>query len=401
MPSNHTAHRPDPAAERTDLRIVWVSPSYGYRGDMMYFRGLFERFCQRFPATRIFYYPNAAYDTGGLPLVPDLIGWAIRRDRQVGGASYDAAVHVPSPGFLARLKAARPQVAITIEFTLAALATIALSRLGRGFAVVLLVEGDPAARGGSGNRLVLALKRWACRHADVIQTSNASGRRFLVETLGADPAKIRVAPYLTSCPPRPAAAPARDPERLHILFANSLTPRKGAAALLQALAMLKPEIARRVRLTVVGDGPERAALEAVAARLAGPVVSFVGAQPYAKLGEFLAAADVLAVPSHADYRSLAGFEGLAYGLALLASRHDGASKETLAGETTGFEIDPAEPDTIAAAITRLVDDEELLAAFKASSVKLFVSRFSYDRIVDELANSVFTAIMAQESTRSR
>ena len=52
--------------------------------------------------------------------------------------------------------------------------------------------------------LVAAKSSQECRRADAIQTSNVSGRQFLIEQLHADPAKIRVAPYLTSAPPRPA-----------------------------------------------------------------------------------------------------------------------------------------------------------------------------------------------------
>ncbi len=376
-----------------DLRVVWVSPSYGYGGDLLYFKGLFETFCVRFPATRIFVDPAVHYrEAAQLPLVPGLSGWLIDRNRLVGGAAYNAGVHIPSPRFAWQLIAARPQLAITIEFTLASLAAIALSSWGRGFAVLLLVEGDPAARGGSSNRLVLGLKRWACRRAHAIQTSNVSGRQFLIEQLHADPAKIRVAPYLTSAPPRPARAIARSDPRLHLLFANSLTPRKGAAALIAGIALLPPALARRIRLTIVGDGPERAELESAASHIDGTEVRFVGARAYASLGQYYADADVLAVPSHADYRSLAGFEGLAYGLALLASRHDGASAETLDGGATGFGIDPRDPATIADALRRLLEEPALLSRCQAAAAELFAERFSYERIVDSLAGSVQAAI---------
>lgn len=378
------------AADPDPVRITWVSPSYGYGGDLLYFRGLFEAFCRRFPATTVLVDRRVPYrDAAHLPLRPGLEGWLIGGERQVGSALYNAGVHVPYPALLRRLAASRPQVLIVIEFTLAALLAVAFARWRRGVAVLLLVESDPAGRGAGGNRWILALKRWACRRADAIQTCNAAGQRYLTETLRADPGKIRVAPYLTSCPPRPAepvSAPADG--RVRILFANSLTARKGADRLLAALALLPPEVADRVALTVVGDGPERPALEAMAAALPAIPIAFAGARPYAELGPFYAAADVLAVPSLADYRSLAGFEGLGHGLALLASSADGASAETLDGGRTGLAIDPEDPATIAAAITRLVTEPGLLARCRQNAAALFAERFSFERIAANLAASV-------------
>ncbi len=381
------------------LNVAWVSPSYGYGGDLLYFRGLFERFCVAFPATRIFYAPLVRFDDADhLPLDPGLTGWRIDRHRKVGKAMYDASIFLPSPRFAARLRAVRPDVVITIEFTAAALLAIALSAIGRGFAVVLLIEGDPAARGGSANPLIRAIKRLACRMADVIQTSNAAGYRFLTETLHADPGKIRIAPYLTSSPPRPEEIPTRPDGRLRLLFVNSLTSRKGARALLEAIDLLPPETATQVRLTIVGDGPERDRLQEQAARLGKVEIVFAGARRYTELGKFYADADVLAVPSEADYRSLAGFEGLAYGLALLASRNDGASVETLDGGSTGAAIDPADPQGIADAIARFVADRAYLTRCQANAQRLFEHRFSYQNIVENLAESVRIANQAHRST---
>ncbi len=380
-------------------RVVWVSPSYGYGGDMLYFKGLFTAFCQRFPDTTILTDPHIQYrDAEGLPLVPKLSGWIIKRYRQVGGASYDASIHFPSPRFVSHLLALRPDVAITIEFTLASLVTLALAGLSRRFAVLLLVESNPAARGGSTRGLAQSVKRWAVRRAAAIQTNNEAGRRFLIDTLNADPAKIRVAPYLTSCPPRPANPQAFPQDgRLHILFANSLTARKGLLALLEALALLPPQIAERISLTIVGDGPERPALEQRAAALPGPQITFVGAKPYAELGEYYGRAQILAVTSHADYRSLAGFEGLAYGLALLASTADGASTETLDGGRTGIAINPADPARIAAAISRFSEEPEFLAQCQANAKHLFEERFSFECITDNLATAIAAAQSAQKT----
>ncbi len=393
----------DAANHLADLRVIWISPSYGYGGNLLYFKGLFTAFCKRFPQTGIMVDPDVRYhDAEGIPFVPKLTGWVIKRTRQVGGASYDASVHIPSPRFVAQLRSLRPDAVVAIEFTLVSLVTLVLASFSKRFAVLLLVESNPAARGGKAHGLALTVKRWACKKADAIQTSNEAGRRFLIDQLLVDSKKIRVAPYLTSSPPRPAirSKPAQD-GKLRILFANSLTARKGAHALLEALALLPSAVAKRIDLTFVGDGPERASLERQAAILSGPQIRFVGAKPYSSLGEYYQQADVLAVPSLADYRSLAGFEGLSYGLALLASIADGASTETLDSGRAGIAIDPANPVSIADAIRRLAEQPEFLSSCQANAADLFERKFSFERITDSLADSLMAARTAFLAKKKR
>lgn len=389
-PTSSDKQPPVREPDLAELRVIWVSPSYGYGGDLLYFKGIFSAFCSRFPATQILVDPKVGYrEADLLPLKAGLEGWIIQRSRKVGDADYDASVHVPKPTFITRLLASRPDVVVTIEFTMVALAAVALARVTRKFPVLLLVESDPAARGGSLNPFVRAVKRWACRNVDIIQTCNEAGRKFLIETLEVAPEKVRVAPYLTSCPQRPIdPVPATPAGRLRILFANSLTLRKGAGTLLEALALLPGPIARRIAVTIVGDGPERVALEQQAAGLTDPPIAFVGAKPYSELGHWYANADVLVAPSHADYRSLSGFEGLGYGLALIASNADGASRETLDGGRTGIGVDPGDAAGIAAAIVRFVEDPQFLSECRSNAASLFNAHFSFEQIADNLSASL-------------
>jgi len=386
-------------ASRRDLRVLWVSSTYGYGDDMLYYAELLRQFCRCFPAARILTERAACYrDASDLPLDPVISGLVIPHRRRVGGADYDASVRIPWPSYPWRLWRRRPQAVVAIEFTALSLMTLAVASLLPGTARLLLVESDPAARGGGTSWPVLAVKRWACRRADVIQTNTVQGWRFLCERLGVPPQKVRLAPYLTSCPPRPEPLAQDRADRVRLLFVNGLTARKGAAQLLAALALLPDALRRRLSLRIVGDGPERPALEAAARGLGGIAITFSGAQPYRELGTFYAAADVLVIPSLADYRALAGFEGLAYGLALIGSIHDGASAETITHRGTGFAIDPLDPAAFAAAIARLVEDPQLLAGCRARSARLFQSTYSYPRIAANLAESIEAAWTARCGT---
>ena len=378
------------------LRVLWVSHGFGYNGDLMYFGEIFRALRRVMPGTTVAVDPQAGYPTdSGVTLVPLLrmMRRPITRTTP-DGQVYETEIAVPSPMLLPRLLRDRAHVFVTIEFTLPALVAIVARFVSRRKRLVLLVESDPAARGGSSNPLVLWIKRWAVRRADVIQTNNVKGRRYLVEDLRAPPERVRVAPYLTSRPPGPDTVldSASGTGPLRLLFANSLTARKGLAEFFDALALLDPAVRAQLSLTVVGDGPERTALEERAADLAmGERLRFAGRRPYAQLGPFYAAADVLVIPSLADYRSLAGFEGLGYGLVLVSSVHDGATEETVIEGETGFAVDPFDPATLAARIALLVADRERVMAMRANALALYRARFSMDVIATNLAQSIAAA----------
>lgn len=374
--------------------VVWVSQAFGYNGDLLYYGEIFQAFRELEPDTAVVVERGQDIrNPHALRLVPLLRMYKKKLRRMVDGQLYETFTRIPLPDLIVSLRRLKPRALIMIEFTpvalLSLLSALAMPRTAR----IHLVESDPTARGGSRNPVMLGLKRWMVRRMDVIQTNTEAGRRYLEQTLGADPARIRVAPYLSSHPPGPApsAPDASGPVRL--LFANSLTERKGMIHAIAALALCPDEVRRQIDLTIVGDGPERPRLEAAVADagLEGQV-HFAGRKTYDELGAYFAGADVLLVPSLVDYRSLAGFEGLSYSLALIASRFDGASLETVEEGVNGHAIDPADHDTLARILSDLVNDRERLAAYRRASGEIFARAYSIPRIAANLRDSVALAV---------
>jgi glycosyltransferase involved in cell wall biosynthesis len=118
---------------------------------------------------------------------------------------------------------------------------------------------------------------------------------FIAENLerrGVPATKIRVAYTGTTVGPPPVKWPD---DRQGILFVGRLVEKKGAADLLQAIAIL-PEDLRSTGLTVVGDGPLRQSLEYLARNL-GVRAEFVGAEDSARIRARMEAAAVFCVPS--------------------------------------------------------------------------------------------------------
>ncbi|MFW5642163.1 MAG: glycosyltransferase [Roseicyclus sp.] len=150
-----------------------------------------------------------------------------------------------------------------------------------------------------------------------------------------------------------AEGPARRGARL--AFVGRLVARKGAAILIEALARVR---ARGVpgELSVVGDGPERPALEALAAgRGLGSAIRFHGILDPAGVAAVLGDARMLAVPSFSEGLPVVIMEAMASGLPVVASAVDGIPELVRDGET-GTLVPPGDAEALAGAILALLAD---------------------------------------------
>jgi glycosyltransferase involved in cell wall biosynthesis len=133
-----------------------------------------------------------------------------------------------------------------------------------------------------------------------------------------------------------------------------LEPVKGQRVLLDAVARLRGE---ECLVLVVGDGPERAAVEAQAARLGlGARARFLGWRPDVPL--VLAAMDVFALPSENEGMGRALVEAMAAGLPAVASLIGGVPA-LVADGVTGLLVPPGDAGALARALERLLSDPPL------------------------------------------
>jgi glycosyltransferase involved in cell wall biosynthesis len=110
-----------------------------------------------------------------------------------------------------------------------------------------------------------------------------------------------------------------------IIFVGQLIRRKGVDVLLEALRPLFAEYAD-LRLTLVGDGVDRAALKAQAAACGfQDRIAFAGAMPAANVQARIAAADLLALPSRWDGWGMVVNEALSLSVPVAVSTQCGAS----------------------------------------------------------------------------
>lgn len=136
-----------------------------------------------------------------------------------------------------------------------------------------------------------------------------------------------------------------------VLAVGGLTERKNPLRLLQAFRQIRaarPD----ATLAFVGDGPLAASVRAGARRLQlDPAVLLPGALPNAAIVDWLAAADVLALPSLVEPLGIVALEALASGRPVAATRIGGAVEIIGDGGTS---VDPFDPASIADGVLRLL-----------------------------------------------
>jgi glycosyltransferase involved in cell wall biosynthesis len=134
-----------------------------------------------------------------------------------------------------------------------------------------------------------------------------------------------------------------DDPRLHLVFVGRLAPVKGLRVLIEAL--LARGDRDDVRLTIVGDGTERATLEAMAAPL-GEAVHFTGYQSQDEVAAILATADAFVLPSFAEGVPVVLMEALAANLPVIATRITGVP-ELVEDGVSGLLVSPGDADALA------------------------------------------------------
>ena len=219
---------------------------------------------------------------------------------------------------------------------------------------------------------------WAARHSDrvvAISSYTAGEIRELADV------PIEVIPYTTSLPdPGPAVPHEGGP----VLFVGRLVSRKGVDRLIKAFAGLEGT----PTLEVVGDGPERGRLEAMAHDLGvGDRVRFRGKVSAEALQASYARAAIVVLPSVRDARGdteglgVVLLEAMNHGTPVVASEIGGIP-DIVADGRSGLLVPPGDVAALANALRRLLEDRALAARLGAGGRERVREHFSWDVITD-------------------
>lgn len=179
---------------------------------------------------------------------------------------------------------------------------------------------------------------------------------------------------------RPKAGKAdRSERRPRIVVPRRLFSKNGVEFLVRALPGVRARVPD-VEVLVVGDGPERSALERLARELGvTDSVRFLGARPHAEMPRLLASSDLAVIPSLMEATSVAGLEAMACGVPVVASRVGGLPE--IIDDEVGRLVPPGDPDALAKAIVDLLRSPSRDALGKRARERV-VSRWSNARLVE-------------------
>lgn len=216
------------------------------------------------------------------------------------------------------------------------------------------------------------LDRWTLRRPDHVVTVCKPFAAHLARR-GANPAHLSViSNAIESKPPPDHDTLQRLREQMNlraddrvILAIGRLSPEKGHRHLIQAFGQLPSAAAARAHLVIVGDGPERANLEQQSAPLRDRV-HFAGHQQ--DVWPYYFIADVFALPSLTEGSPLVLFEALAANAAIVSTRVGGVP-ETITDGQSGLLVAPGDPAALAAAISRVLQDESLREKLRSGATQ--------------------------------
>ncbi len=220
------------------------------------------------------------------------------------------------------------------------------------------------------------------RDADVVWTHVAANRDAIAQ-LGVAPEKIHVAYRGVRVADleqvREAAAGERSP--LGLISVGRLVELKRMDALVGAFAQLRKRVPDAT-LTIVGDGPQRAALENLAERLGvARAVTFTGHLPHVEALRLVARATAFVLLSSTERLPNAVKEAMALGTICVVSDTPGIDELVRDGQT-GYVVDDVGATTVAGAIERVLTDSEDIARVRRAAELRIREAFDVEPTMD-------------------
>lgn len=239
-------------------------------------------------------------------------------------------------------------------------------------------------RGGLRVAFLRATRNWAVRSARHVLTPSAYLRELVVgwgipaERVSVSPNPAPEVPALRQLPPRQELRAELGLEGPTLAFAGRLMAAKALDVALSALAL-----APAVALVIVGDGPDRAALERQRDALAlGGRVRFLGGLSRDGVLRVFRAADAVLLSSRWENFPHVVVEALAVGTPVIASAVGGVPEVVRDGEN-GLLVPAGDPEALAVAIRRLLGDDELRARLAAAAAPS-VESYSAERLLGQI-----------------
>jgi glycosyltransferase involved in cell wall biosynthesis len=257
-------------------------------------------------------------------------------------------------------------------------------------------------------RVYNRLDRWSLPKADQLVTVCQAFARELTAATGVSVDRIVV--QHNSIRLRPAASDdavrdlrtrlrIADDERI-VLSIGRLSREKAHVDLISAFKLLRethPEI--KSKLVIVGEGPERAKLEA-GARPPGVQSDVIFTGQQSDVQPFYGVADVFVLPSHSEGSPNVLLEAMVAGVPIVAT-HVGGVPEIVETNQSALLVPPNHPRELADAITRVLIETDLAPRLTSHASGIVATRFSPDEYVRCLLATYVKTIRGRQEQNSQ
>ena len=221
----------------------------------------------------------------------------------------------------------------------------------------------PSLPEGIGETFLRAYLPNFCQAIDLV-VAPSPGMKQILQKLGVEshvevvPNGVDLGPFQVDVQPIDRSAFGFAPSDIILIYTGRLGPEKNLPFLLRAFNGVL-QAYDRVRLLIVGDGPERENLEDRVQHMGiTSFVKFVGMVDYSEMPRYLAASDAFVTPSVTEVHPLSVIEAMASGLCVLGIESPGVGDTVKDGET-GFIIQEQDLAAFTAKMVRLITDHEL------------------------------------------
>jgi glycosyltransferase involved in cell wall biosynthesis len=253
-----------------------------------------------------------------------------------------------------------------------------------------LPEWEPTMMGTHDSAAKLARKTEELSLADLVICPSLFVLRSLPESVRENKSCV-VAEF--GSPPSPAGSEIRTASgiiKLRVLFAGSLTQRKGLADVFAAMKLLKRQ---DVELIVMGS--PIAPMEFYRNQYRD--FTYFNTRPHHKVLELMKTCDVLVLPSLAEGRALVQQEAMACGLPLIITENTGGQDLIVSGET-GFLVPIRSPEKIAEKIAWLADHRDVLPDMRRAAINK-AAEYPWQRYAEQIISAVSSALQKPEVAR--
>ena len=225
----------------------------------------------------------------------------------------------------------------------------------------------------------------------VVAVSEHTRRRIVAS--GVDPGRVRLVPNGVDLEEIRKARPSA--ERSDLVWVGRLIPHKNGELALRGFALLLRD-RPGLRLLVVGDGPDRARLEALAASLGiAASVRFAGfVERSSDVYGLMKSSRLLLAPHRKEGFGIAVVEGWGCGIPAVVCREAESALPDLVDEPVKGRVAEPTPEAVAAACRELLDsppDPDLLAERAAP--------YAWERVAERLEEVYREALDALDAAR--